>query len=62
MNEVLREAGHGKFTKNEIVQAEKEMYQTLTFDLTISTLLDEVIIVERTVLSPLSMKEESLSS
>jgi Cyclin, N-terminal domain len=59
MNEVLREAGHGKFTRAEITAAEQEIYQTLTFDMSDTTLVDEVLIVERTVLPPKDIKEQS---
>jgi hypothetical protein len=33
MNEVLKEAGHGKFTQQEITLAEAEVYRTLNFQM-----------------------------
>lgn len=60
MNEVLREAGHGKFNRNEITAAEREIYQALKFDLTDTTLVDEVLIVERTsMMMPPAIKDSA---
>jgi len=58
MNEVLKEAGHGKFTKLEIIGAEKELCQTLGCELIVPNLLDEVIIALRTIIQPAEPTDE----
>lgn len=57
MNEVLKEAGHGKFTRLEIVAAERDMYQTLNFDLLESTVLDETILALRAGVLPIDPED-----
>lgn len=42
MKEVLKQAGHGKFTLEEIQAGEKDIYLALRFKLNTSTLIDEV--------------------
>jgi len=52
MNEVLKEAGHGKFTKEEIIIAEKSIYTTLNYSLISNSLIDEVLIAMRISVPP----------
>jgi len=55
MNEVLKEAGHGKFSQQDITQAEAEIYRTLSFSiLQGTTLLDDVLITLRAAEGPVS--------
>ena len=42
MKEVLKQAGHGKFTLEDIQAGEKDIYLALKFKLNTSTLIDEV--------------------
>jgi hypothetical protein len=42
MKEVLKQAGHGKFTIEEIQAGERDIYLALKFNLNTSTLIDEV--------------------
>ena len=42
MKEVLKQAGHGKFTLEDIQAGEKDIYLALRFKLNTSTLIDEV--------------------
>ena len=52
MSEVLKEAGHGKFTKEEIIIAEKDIYTTLNYCLISNSLIDEVLIAMRISVPP----------
>ena len=58
MNEVVKEAGHGKFTKQEILVAEKELCATLGYDLVVPNLLDESIIPLRILNPPSDLKDD----
>jgi hypothetical protein len=52
MSEVLKEAGRGKFTKEEIINAEKDIYTTLNYCLISNSLIDEVLIAMRIIVPP----------
>ena len=54
----MKEAGHGKFSKKEIVAAEKELCATLGYDLVVPNLLDEVIIPLRILKQSLDPKDD----
>jgi len=43
MNEVIKEAGHGKFSLEKILEAERDIYLVLHFKLVSPLLLDAVI-------------------
>lgn len=59
MSQILRDAGHGKFERKDVIEKEKEILHTIGFNLQFSTIFEEAYIALKTLL--LGFKTQKLA-
>ena len=50
LNKILKDAGHGKYAKEEILALERDILKTLTYNLHLSTIYQESQIISKNLL------------